>query len=118
MTVTFKERREIARQLREMAERKPCGFGGYRQLEAHAERAKAIMGTNGRRTVGEVLERYADLIDAPSCRDETPDGPEFTCSLCGCRLRRMAGQHGSTLHYVGMGFRTPPHCPLCGAVVE
>ena len=62
-----------------------------------------------------ILNRLADLIDRPTCRD-VGDGWTFRCSACGCELDTDDGEGEPTMWLEGSAM-TPRHCPNCGAKV-
>lgn len=61
----------------------------------------------------ETVERLADLIDRPTCRN-VHDGREFECSECGMQwhLLDRADALEEWAHV-----RSPRYCPNCGAEV-
>lgn len=82
--ITDAKKREVARQLRELAAENPGTIGSMRRMQTILDDGKRITGTAHLPTVAAVLERYADLIDRPTCRAVQPcPGAFYECSACG-----------------------------------
>lgn len=61
------------------------------------------------------LEKLADLIDRPTCRD-VGNGDCFICSECGCSVT-IVDLYSEPVIVVDGVAETPRFCPCCGAEV-
>ena len=70
----------------------------------------------GTRPGESIFRRVADLIDRPTCENESGVGDVFLCSECGVKLELIAeigNGYGDVFHVPFM----PSCCPNCGAEV-
>lgn len=102
--ITDKQRREVARKLRKLASENQGAIGSMCKMQEVLTQAKKITGTMNLPSVAHVLERYADLIDRPTCRKLIPDEMEglVFCSNCGAEIGE---------------YSVPNYCHNCGAEV-
>ena len=106
---TNDERREIAARLRELADANE-GYLSMGRVNRVLRDGKAILGTSGLASVADVLRRYADLIDPPTCKNlATHLVDELVCSSCGERvdIAYLDSDDDYRVRY----------CPGCGAKV-
>lgn len=69
-----------------------------------------------RREAERTLEKLADLIDRPTCRNVSGDQDVFECSECGCKAEMIidvCNEYGDTFSMSIM----PSFCPECGSEV-
>lgn len=113
MTFTNTERRAVAARLREYG--KVLGAGDF--FDAIAFTLQSIAHIDNRATTPtDLLHQVADLIDRPTCKNESGYKDIFLCSECGARLEVTAeegNEYGDIFH---TPFQ-PRFCPLCGAEV-
>lgn len=103
------ERREVAVKLRELADTNE-GYLSMGRVNRVLRDGKAILGTSGLASVADVLRRYADLIDPPTCKNlATHLVDELVCSSCGERVD-IADLDSDDDYRVR-------YCPGCGAKV-
>lgn len=107
MSIRGDRRREVAARLREydVAEFKESAIVPF--LECLGYGYKDWRG---------ILDELADLIDRPTCKNESGYKDIFLCSECGARLEVTAeegNEYGDIFH---TPFQ-PRFCPLCGAEV-
>ena len=103
------ERREVAVKLRELADTNE-GYLSMGRVNRVLRDGKAILGTSGLASVADVLRRYADLIDPPTCKNlATHLVVELVCSSCGERvdIAYLDSDDDYRVRY----------CPGCGAKV-
>lgn len=103
------ERREVAVKLRELADTNE-GYLSMGRVNRVLRDGKAILGTSGLASVADVLRRYADLIDPPTCKNlATHLVDELVCSSCGERvdIAYLDSDDDYRVRY----------CPGCGAKV-
>lgn len=110
--VSDEERREVAARLKELASANEGLLGDERMTRVLVE-AQITLGTIGLASVADVILRYADLIDRPTCESEqdydymedgVPDCRVWVCHGCGDRFAMFRGSN-------------PCFCPNCGAEV-
>lgn len=82
--VSNEERREVARKLRDPSELLNIRVPLFEALDMRPDVAETLVSSeviehNNRR----LLNRLADLIDRPACRNEDGFGRSFLCSACG-----------------------------------
>lgn len=104
------ERREVVARLREW-----LAIPWYKRplrrdaMQSIGEMVGAVPGED-------IVERIADLIDRPTCRNVSGCQDVFECSECRCRaelVTEVCNEHGNQFHVPLM----PSYCPNCGAVV-
>lgn len=107
--ISNNERREVARNLREIEERTLLDVTDGELLDLLAE-AVGLDGYEGEHFEGGLLYCLADLIDRPTCKNSEHlyDGSFFECSECGERWELTCG--GSADNHLCF-------CPRCGAEV-
>ena len=106
---TNDERRDVAARLRELADANE-GYLSMGRVNRVLRDGKAILGTSGLASVADVLRRYADLIDPPTCKNlATHLVDELVCSSCGERvdISYLDSDDDYRVRY----------CPGCGAKV-
>ena len=106
---TNDERRKVAARLRELADANE-GYLSMGRVNRVLRDGKAILGTSGLASVADVLRRYADLIDPPTCKNlATHLVDELVCSSCGERvdIAYLDSDDDYRVRY----------CPGCGAKV-
>ena len=106
---TNDERRDVAVRLRELADANE-GYLSMGRVNRVLRDGKAILGTSGLASVADVLRRYADLIDPPTCKNlATHLVDELVCSSCGERvdIAYLDSDDDYRVRY----------CPGCGAKV-
>ena len=109
MTFTSDERREVARNLREIDERTLLDVTDGELLDLLAE-AVGLDGYEGEHFEGELLYCLADLIDRPTCRNEEDSYDRtFLCSACGYEAYTYSDSNCSPHDF--------SYCPECGAEV-
>ena len=104
--VSDDERREVAARLRALAGRPEAGGGVYNDdvLDALGMRR----GRAAWLTTPDSVDRLADLIDRPTCRDE--GSVLFTCPECGGYVsleRKIPGSPDAAEPYI------QGYCPYC-----
>lgn len=109
MRISDAERREVVRRLREIEELNNINAatdGGLLDVIAYG----IGMGSYGGVLRSALLNKLADLIDRPTCRNAADpyDGSFFECSRCGERWELICGSPADN----NLGF-----CPGCGAEV-
>lgn len=107
--ISDKERREIARKLREIEGRTMSELTDGELLDLLADKVR--FGRYGSKNFDEGLfGRIADLIDRPTCKNiaDPYDGSFFECSKCGERWELTCGSPADN----HLNF-----CPRCGAEV-
>ena len=65
---------------------------------------------------GNLFDRLADLIDRPTCKNESGYKNIFLCSECGARLE-IAAEEGNEYGDIFNTPLQPRFCPVCGAEV-
>ena len=108
--VTNEERREVARKLRKLASENQGAIGSMRKMQEVLTQAKKITGTMNLPSVAHVLERYADLIDRPTCKTIEHEGTDefHVCKSCSrCSYGWFEDIYDKPYSY----------CPNCGAEV-
>lgn len=118
--ITDKQRREVARKLREDA--------ANDKLREQVFVEEIIVGCVGETMHDEwgnvreieILTRLADLIDRPTCHDVTDlDRESFKCSRCGYRVLSIDGApDAAKLVSPKGGVVDFGYCPNCGAEVQ
>lgn len=107
--ISDKERREIARKLREIERQTLCELTDGELIDLLADKVRSVR--YGSKGFDEVLfGRIADLIDRPTCKNSEYlyDGSFFECSKCGERWELTCGSPADN----HLNF-----CPRCGAEV-
>ena len=109
MRISDTERREVARKLREIEELNNINAATDREL-LDAIAYVIGMGSYGGVWCSALLNKLADLIDRPTCRNAADpyDGSFFECPRCGERWELICGSPADN----NLGF-----CPGCGAEV-
>ena len=107
---TSDERREVARKLREPSELLNIRVPLFEALDMRPDVAETLVSSeviehNNRR----LLNRLADLIDQPTCRNEDGFGRSFLCGACG--------YEAWTYDDSGCDPKDFSFCPNCGAEV-
>ena len=109
--VTNDERREVAQKLREL---EVGDFPDGRFYDwGEVETALGIVDYGSWYKEADV-QRLADLIDRPSCRDIGNSYDMFVCSECGCELD-VDDREGEPTLWNGGTATVPSYCPNCGA---
>ena len=115
--ITDKQRREVARKLRKLASENQGAIGSMCKMQEVLTQAKKITGTMNLPSVAHVLERYADLIDRPTCKpkdrgigyvDAVCDS--FWCPSCSFEIDVHIGEDQHLTE-------AAKYCPNCGAEV-
>lgn len=106
--ISEQERSEVAENLRNLT------IGRHIQYKEQFfdELAEVVVGFEDYHDFNVVLEKLADLIDRPTCRNEGCD--PFICSECGecvSAERKIPGSLNVAEPYI------PDYCPCCGAKV-
>lgn len=103
------ERREVARNLREIEERTLLDVTDGELLDLLAE-AVGLDGYEGEHPEGGMLYCLADLIDRPTCRNEEDSYDRtFLCSACGYEAYTYSDSNCNPHDF--------SYCPECGAEV-
>lgn len=113
--ISDEERREAVARLRELAGMGKDGVGA-RGAEWFARQMEIATGTDTADTIQDMLERYADLIDRPTCTNVSGYQDRFKCSACWCDVEiigEICNEHGEAFSAP----YTPFYCPCCGAEV-
>ena len=103
--VSDEERREVAARLKELASANEGLLGDERMTRVLVE-AQITLGTIGLASVADVILRYADLIDRPTCRITDTDH-EFEDSVRCDRCKTVFRRPWEPFRF----------CPHCGAEV-
>lgn len=113
-TISTAERREVAKELRELA-----ATGCIRYAEEFYEELREIVAYDLDGSFDGVANSLADLIDRSTCKDVTDfDRESFKCSRCGYRVLSIDGaQDAAKLVAPEGGVIDFGYCPNCGAVV-
>lgn len=109
------ERRHIAAELKRMADDNEGSLGMRRLMEV-GDAAKQLMGVSSLPDCASVMRRYADLIDRPTCINESDEDGHFTCSKCRCSVevaKIVCNDFGEEFPLP----LTPSYCPNCGRQV-
>ena len=106
MTFTSDERREVAENLRNLTISRSIQY----KEQFFDELAEVVVGFEDYHDFNVVLEKLADLIDRPTCKNSEYlyDGSFFECSRCGERWELTCG---------GPADNHLCFCPRCGAEV-
>lgn len=106
MTFTSDERREVAENLRNLTISRSIQY----KEQFFDELAEVVVGFEDYHDFNVVLEKLADLIDRPTCKNSEYlyDGSFFECSKCGERWELTCGSPADN----NLNF-----CPRCGAEV-
>lgn len=112
--ISDEERREVARNLREIEERTLLDVADGELLDLLAE-AVGLDGYEGEHFEGGLLYCLADLIDRPTCRN-IGDDYMFKCSECGAEFEPVTvnGNEYGEVFYTTL---KPLYCSACGAEV-
>lgn len=113
--ITDEERHDVAEDLRNLA------IGHFIQYKEQFfdELAEVVVGFEDYHDFNVVLEKLADLIDRPTCRDVADfDSESFKCQRCGFRVLSIDGAPDAA-KLVGTkgGVVDFGYCPNCGAEV-
>ena len=106
MAISDEKRREVAENLRNLT----IGRSIQYKEQFFDELAEVVVGFEDYHDFNVVLEKLADLIDRPTCKNSEYlyDGSFFECSKCGERWELTCGSPaGNNLCF----------CPRCGAEV-
>ena len=112
--ISDKERCEIVAWLRDAARRgngERVTDGELVDVIAHAIGVEGAEGFDDR-----LLERLADLIDRPTCKNADSHYDVFECSLCHCKVElitEVCNEYGESFHVPFL----PLYCPSCSAEV-
>lgn len=107
--ISNNERREVARNLREIEERTLLDVADGELLDLLAE-AAGLDGYEVEHSEGGLLYCLADLIDRPTCRNkEDSHDRTFLCSACGYEAHTYSDSNCNPHDF--------SHCPECGAEV-
>lgn len=106
MRISDQERREVAENLRNLT----IGRSIQYKEQFFDELAEVVVGFEDYHDFNVVLEKLADLIDRPTCKNSEYlyDGSFFECSECGERWELTCGSPADN----HLNF-----CPRCGAEV-
>ena len=106
MAISDEERREVAENLRNLT----IGRSIQYKEQFFDELAEVVVGFEDYHDFDVVLEKLADLIDRPTCKNSEYlyDGSFFECSECGERRELTCGSPADN----NLNF-----CPRCGAEV-
>ncbi|WP_418244802.1 hypothetical protein [Ellagibacter isourolithinifaciens] len=106
MRISDTERREVAENLRNLT----IGRSIQYKEQFFDELAEVVVGFEDYHDFNVVLEKLADLIDRPTCKNSEYlyDGSFFECSKCGERWEMTCGSPADN----NLNF-----CPRCGAEV-
>ena len=108
-TISDDERREVARNLREIEERTLLDVTDGELLDLLAE-AVGLDGYESEHSEGGLLYCLADLIDRPTCRNEEDSYDRtFLCSACGYEAYTYGDSNCNPHDF--------SYCPECGAEV-
>ena len=108
-TISDEERREVARNLREIEERTLLDVTDGELLDLLAE-AVGLDGYEGEHSEGGLLYCLADLIDSQTCRNEEDSYDRtFLCSACGYEAYTYSDSNCNPHDF--------SYCPECGAEV-
>lgn len=104
--ISDQERREVAENLRNLT----IGRSIQYKEQFFDELAEVVVGFEDYHDFNVVLEKLADLIDRPTCKNSEYlyDGSFFECSECGKRWELTCGSPADN----NLNF-----CPRCGAEV-
>ena len=104
--ISDEERREVAENLRNLT----IGRSIQYKEQFFDELAEVVVGFEDYHDFDVVLEKLADLIDRPTCKNSEYlyDGSFFECSECGERWELTCGSPADN----NLNF-----CPRCGAEV-
>lgn len=107
------ERRRVAKRLHELADVEIGETDSGKKAIWLAYEAEVATGTSAMDNHSDILNRYADLIDRPTCRDvnakaKGPACDMFECSECGFEINTWDMDGGWKRIY---------YCPNCGAQV-
>lgn len=107
--ISNNERREVARNLREIEERTLLDVTDGELLDLLAE-AVGLDRYGSKNFDDGLFERIAELVDRPTCKnsEDLYDGSFFECSECGERWELTCG---------GPADNNLNFCPRCGAEV-
>lgn len=106
MAISDEKRREVAENLRNLT----IGRSIQYKEQFFDELAEVVVGFEDYHDFDDVLEKLADLIDRPTCKNSEYlyDGSFFECSECGERWELTCGNLADN-HLC--------FCPRCGAEV-
>lgn len=106
MAISDEKRREVAENLRNLT----IGRSIQYKEQFFDELAEVVVGFEDYHDFNVVLEKLADLIDRPTCKNSEYlyDGSFFECSKCGERWELTCGSPADN----NLCF-----CPRCGAEV-
>lgn len=106
MTISDEKRREVAENLRNLT----IGRSIQYKEQFFDELAEVVVGFEDYHDFDVVLEKLADLIERPTCKNSEYlyDGSFFECSECGERWELTCG--GPADNHLNF-------CPRCGAEV-
>ena len=106
MMISDEKRREVAENLRNLT----IGRSIQYKEQFFDELAEVVVGFEDYHDFDVVLEKLADLIDRPTCKNSEYlyDGSFFECSKCGERWELTCG--GPADNHLNF-------CPRCGAEV-
>ena len=118
--ISDKERREVASRLKREAQVWRETFPGE---EVDVCDAMSLMkdmcsfiGVGGALMPSVLFQRLADLIDRPTCKNESGYKNIFLCSECGARLE-VAAEEGNEYGDIFNTPLQPRFCSVCGAEV-
>ena len=125
MSVSDEKRREVAQKLRWQA-----SFMRIYREWYEADKDVVECGNRAYRNIADtvipfsyvdhdyigIVERLADLIDRPTCRNVSGNQDMFECSECRCMVE-IVGEKGNEYGDVFSTPFIPNFCPQCGAEV-
>lgn len=110
--ISDEKRREVAENLRYLIIRP---YLRYKE-QAFDEIADTVLEPWDYHDINAVIEKLADLIDRPTCRNVSGHRDEFECSECRCKvesLTEVCNERGEIFRVPFM----PKYCPNCDAEV-
>lgn len=110
--ISDEERREFAVKLASEAQSWrntfPDGVCDLGDVSAVMQDLCAFVGLRGEVMCSEIFQRFADLVDRPTCRNLSDDEDLFECSECGQRMPTFDG----CSDWIPVSY-----CPVCGREV-
>ena len=126
--ISDKERREVARELRELdvsdigdADNvvdapEDVGLLFALMLEVANDYRPGLHYAMSHFKAKDAVELFADLIDRPTCKNADSHYDVFECSLCHCKVElitEVCNEYGESFHVPFL----PLYCPSCSAEV-
>lgn len=130
--ITDEERREVAAKLSGEAQEwrdtfpdEACDLG---DASALMQDLCHFAGLSGKVSCGDIFQRFADLIDRPTCElvevwDDEAKQHYLDCTAChfgrlAIELDDACVRFNSRALWTGVDYTSLTHCPYCGAEVE